>query len=246
MVGYSEIAATIPVELIAEYMNAYFENQSKEIVATGGIIDKYIGDKIMAVWDDENSAENSVLAASRQQHALIEFNAWATSHQMPAAKNRIGVATGYVNVDYGPGINDIRVLGDHVSLAFRLEAIAGEYGAITLMDQATQVLLPLQKWAMRHADTVRVKGKEFPMKLYSLHGERSNLSSEDLNFLEQHRVAMEHYTAARFQEAKAIFATMMQDHPSDRLASLFASRCDMMLEHPEYQGWDGTTPYFHT
>ncbi|MBL8512496.1 MAG: adenylate/guanylate cyclase domain-containing protein, partial [Betaproteobacteria bacterium] len=222
----------------------YFENQSKEIVATGGMIDKYIGDKILAVWDDENSAENAVLAASRQQHALCDFNAWTASKQMPAATNRIGIATGYVSVDYGPKSNDIRVLGDHVNLASRLEAIAGEYGAAALMDQNSHGLLLSRKWATRHVDTVRVASKDRPVQLYSLVGERANLSPDDLDFLEQHRIAMEHYAAAKFQDAKVILAKMSQERPSDRVASLFASRCDLMLAHPEYTPWDGVTPYF--
>ena len=156
---------------LLELLNAFLSRMAHAIEQERGIVDKYVGDEIMAVFgaplDLPDHAERAVAAAIGMMDALAALNA----ERAPAAPLRmgIGIATGTViagNVGSAERMN-YTVLGDVVNLAARLQGLTKEHDVGMLMNEATQAALP-SRFATRSLGTVTVRGRAAPTTLYTL------------------------------------------------------------------------------
>lgn len=158
---------------LLELLNAFLSRMAHAIDQERGIVDKYVGDEIMAVFgaplDLPDHAERAVAAAIGMIEGLRHLNA----ERAPAAPLRmgIGIATGTViagNVGSSERLN-YTVLGDVVNLAARLQGLTKEHDVGLLMNEATHAALPARV-ATRGLGTVTVRGRAAPTTLYTLAG----------------------------------------------------------------------------
>jgi adenylate cyclase len=163
---------------LLELLNAFLSRMAHAIEQERGIVDKYVGDEIMAVFgaplDLPDHAERAVAAAVGMMEALADLNA----ERAPAAPLRmgIGIATGTViagNVGSAERMN-YTVLGDVVNLAARLQGMTKEH---EVGIEATQSALPA-RFATRGLGTVTVRGRAAPTALYTLDRPRSSRPCE--------------------------------------------------------------------
>src|SRR5262245_58235357 len=161
-----------PDELVSE-MSRYLDEMTRIIGATGGTIDKFIGDAIMAFWGapspTADHAAKACEAAIRCQQQLKALRTSAPTPWLAQVHARIGVASGEVLVgNVGtPERFNYTVMGDTVNLASRLESLNKQYGTEILVSESTyraakEVVLG------RPVDIVQVKGKHQGVRIYEL------------------------------------------------------------------------------
>lgn len=176
--NFTPLAETMSAQELTQFMNRYMTPMTNIILKHGGTIDKYIGDCIMAFWnaplEDQDHAKNACRAALEM---LQHLRAWNESRQLEAAKQDksfreiqigIGINTGEACVgNMGSEYRfDYTVFGDEVNLASRLEESTKQYGVPLILGQNTaEKVLDLQP---RELDTIQVRGKTKPTKIYSL------------------------------------------------------------------------------
>lgn len=153
LVAFTAIAEQLdPPELMA-WLNRYMEVMGREIMAHGGIINKYIGDSMMAIFgapvarlsevDIKQDAVNAVQCAISMRVALRELNRqWMAQGMMPVG-TRIGIFTGPLVAGSLGGADRLEytVLGDTVNIASRLESFAKETFLFHPLDHPCRILL---------------------------------------------------------------------------------------------------------
>ena len=167
--GFTPMAERMDAEDVGQIMSAYFSAVTPAISKHGGIIEKFIGDAVMAVFGlpqtNENDPENGVRAALEMQQALIELNDRMTAEWGFRLGMRIGVNTGPVVAKYlgGSRERDFTVVGDTVNLTSRLETAAPVGGVLISHDTYRHVR---GIFDVIEQEPLRVKGKESPLRTY--------------------------------------------------------------------------------
>lgn len=172
IVGFTTISEELnPIELTT-LMNEYLTAMTDIITRTGGVVDKYIGDAVMAFWGaplaDSNQALHACTSARMMHEALADLNKAWSSRGISPVNTRIGIATGDVvvgNMGSASRFN-YTVMGDTVNLASRFESLNKIYGTDCLVSETTAQ--QAQSHSFREIDTVRVKGKKESRTLFEL------------------------------------------------------------------------------
>lgn len=236
----------MPDELVMA-LNKYFQSMVDIIMSRNGIIDKYIGDAIMAIFGapvrHEDDAVQSVLAAIEMQQALTAFNQEQTAAGKPAFLTGIGINYGVVTVgNIGSEKKmDYTVIGDMVNLASRLEGLTKEYKQGLIFSesvyQKVKSTLPC-----RLVDKVQVKGKTMGEKIFTAKGDISE--SERDGWATYHK-GLKYYFKQDFENALALFRQVDKQIPGDHIASLFSERCRNYLKNPPPPEWNGVEVMTH-
>jgi class 3 adenylate cyclase len=231
-------------------LNQYFSLMSEPIRECRGIIDKYIGDAIMAFWgppftDEKEHAGLACLAALEQYQKLAVFRGMLPDimglrKDLPRIRLRLGIATGDVTVgnigsEYSKGYT---VIGDTVNLASRLEQVNKQYGS--------QLLISEETWKMakdvidaRELDCIRVAGKSEPVRIFELLGRRGQLNENARQVKEYFEEGLRFYRDRNWERAQAGFEQCLKLNPEDHPPNVFISRLRHFREHPPSAGWDG-------
>lgn len=169
--GYTSMSeAMTPMEIFL-FLNDYLACMGKAIDNSGGFIDKYIGDAIMALFDDETT-DSALKAAILMRQALDEFNYRRSRQGLPIVAVGIGIHRGTVvmgTVGFTSRI-DSTVIGDAVNVASRIEGLTKQYQCgILVTDSVVKKLYHPEIFALKLVDeSVKVKGKDKPISIYSL------------------------------------------------------------------------------
>ena len=169
--GYTSLSEAMSAEQMFELLNDYLARMGNEIDPRGGFIDKYIGDAIMALFDEEHTDE-ALLACLAMRRSLAEWNVERKARGEPPIDTGIGLHRGEVimgTVGYRSRI-DSTVIGDAVNLASRIEGMTKNYGcAILVTDEVKDALLHPERFKITLVDAaVKVKGKDIAVALYSV------------------------------------------------------------------------------
>ena len=163
VVGFTPLSEARDPEAVRELLSEYFEVARTVIIRYGGVVEKFIGDAVMAVWGTpaatEGDAERAVRAALDLVIAVAELGAGAG---LPGLAARAGVVTGEVAVNLG-AVGEGMVAGDAVNTASRVQA-AAEPGSV-LVDEATQRLAG-RAIGFADAGEHALKGKAGPVRLW--------------------------------------------------------------------------------
>jgi adenylate cyclase len=132
---------------------------------------------------------------------------------------------------------DYTVMGDSVNLGSRLEGINKEYGTNIVISEYTYAAVK-DILLCRELDSVRVKGKKLPVKIYELIGEKKDAAPHEA-FLRRFEAGLEKYKQARWDEAIAAFRQVLEIRPGDPPSELYIRRCEDLKESPPPEPWDG-------
>ncbi|TAN54247.1 MAG: adenylate/guanylate cyclase domain-containing protein [Betaproteobacteria bacterium] len=227
------------------FLNEYFELMVECIQREGGMLDKFIGDAIMAGFGvpvpREDDVDRAVRAAIAMLRALRAWNERRAAEAKPPVDIGIGLNTDQVvsgNIGSKKRM-DYTMIGDGVNLASRLESACKQYGAHLLVSEFTYERLR-GTYRARKLDRIVVKGKTQPVAIYEIlehHGESSypNLA-EALGIF---RDAMRHYRQREFAAAAGLFEKVVAINPQDRAAALYVERCARLGANPPPSDWDG-------
>jgi len=136
-----------------------------------------------------------------------------------------------------------------VNLASRMEGLNKDYGTHILISEPTlsmarKALKDEKAYTVREVDSVRVKGKKDPVRLFELRSRRAP-PNEDLPLLEGYAEALAIYRAQRFSEAQMQFETLLERYPGDGPCTVMISRCADMRESLPGEDWDGVFKMEH-
>ena len=171
--GFTTLSeSTTPTQLV-HVINRYFTAMTEEILINDGVVDKYIGDAIMAFWGaplaDEAQADNALKAALGMKERLVEFNKELQKEIGLEIKIGVGLYTGPAVVG-NMGSNerfDYTAMGDSVNTSARLEGITKVYGVGTIIGESTFLSIQEpEKYIIRELDQIIVKGKKEPRRIF--------------------------------------------------------------------------------
>jgi adenylate cyclase len=160
---------------VIELLNAYLTDMSDVIDRNGGVVDKFVGDEIMALFgapiSHDDDADRALRTALEMRRALEKLNHKLTARIFPTIEIGIGINTADV-VAGKVGSNtrlDYTVIGDGVNLASRLETLTKtpEYNARIIISEAT-LRAARGQYKTRFLDEVAVKGKTLPTRIHAL------------------------------------------------------------------------------
>jgi adenylate cyclase len=181
LAGFSSISEVLTPPDLVKFMNQYFSAMTDIIQEHGGLVEKYIGDAIFAVfgapYDDPDHAGNAVSAALRCRGRLHRLNIEPAEWQRFTLRQRIGLNTGDAlvgNVGSRQRFN-YTATGDTVNIASRLEG-ANKYFGTEIMAAKSTFERAAENFAWRELDTVRVQGRDEPVSIYeplARHGEET-------------------------------------------------------------------------
>ena len=230
-------------EVLTDVINTLLTELSRKILETGGTIDKYMGDCIMAFWNapvlDPMHAENAVRAARAMASSVDEINQLIAEREGEnfGLKIGIGIATGECVVgNMGSKQRfDYTVLGDVVNLASRLEGQTKSYGTTTIICKNTATTIAVENSDIVEVDRIRVKGKQEPETIFGVFDD--GLSIEEIQVISNY---LSEFRKGNFEKAfKAISISIPNTSPILKFAELMTDRLSALRGKKAPPDWDG-------
>ncbi len=231
-----------PKELVSS-LNEYFTLVTEVVLNSGAMLDKYIGDSVMAVYGAplpmEDHPARACLAALQIQYRLSRFYSTRRG-SAPAFETRIGLNTGKIVLGNIGSVRrlDYTAIGDSVNLASRLEGANKEFGTKILVSESTYELAKGTVDA-RELDLVRVKGKEIPVRIFELVCEKGRMTPAEMELAEMFQEGLSFYRQREWERAVKIFLEILNRYPNDGPSKAYVARCRRLLEVGVPENWDG-------
>ena len=172
--GFTQYSESREPEALVQELNHYFEAMLGPIQEFGGVVDKFMGDAIMAVWGIPESrpddASRAIAAAKAMGEALTAHNQERATRALPPILQGIGMHTGEVVAgNIGTRVRrQFTVIGDAVNIASRLEALTKEHNVPVLLSRNVIEAAGASADSVKHRGTVAVRGRTEPVAVYSL------------------------------------------------------------------------------
>jgi len=241
--GFTSISESLTPEALTELLNDYLSDMSKIILDSGGTIDKYEGDAIIAFWNAparvEHHARSSLEAAWACQKKLEERRAdFEKRAGGRPFKMRIGLNTGFAIVGNMGSVSrfDYTMLGDSVNLAARLEGLNKQFGSYTMCAEAAKKQAEESGTILKFRELARaaVVGKSEPVVVYEVMDEKTY--NEKKALLDSFDRGLKEFYAGNFKEALNIFA---QTEEADPPSKHYAEKCKTLISQKPEGEWLG-------
>ena len=249
--GFTGASEGMTPQGLVKVMNRYFSVMSAPIRDHGGVIDKYIGDAIMAYWgppftENADQARLASLAAldmlERVASLRAEFPELLGLRSLPISFDiRIGIATGEALVgSIGSELMmSYTVMGDTVNLASRLEGANKVYGGRVLVSAAT-VAGADEAIETREIDRVVLLGQTQQQAIFEIMGRKGKLTPVQVELRTHYSEGLAAYRGRHWDEARRAFAAALESVPNDGPSMTFIKRIDGLATNPPGDGWDGS------
>lgn len=244
--GFTTLSEKLPPEEVSALLNGYLDLMVACVAQSGGTLDKFVGDAVMAEWNaplaqPDHAARACETALRMLEQVELHRAAWQAAGG--ALDIRIGINSGDMVVGNmgSHQIFDYTVIGNEVNTASRLEPLSKDFGTRIIVAGATR-LEAEQHWpghfAFRSLGRVSPKGRAEPLDIFELVGWRERLDEAQRERLAAFEEAMEHYHAHRFEDALRRFRSIVEQ-AQDGPAARFAALCEDHLAHPPPADWNG-------
>lgn len=237
--SFTTISEQLTSEELINMLNDYLGYMTEIILKNNGIIDKYIGDAIMAFWNaplnDDLHAVNAIKAALAMKESLENFR--NLHPEYPTINIGIGINSGTMTVGNVGGADrfDYTILGDNVNLGSRLEGLTKKYGVVVLVSEFThaEYLKEIKgkdsEIKFRLLDEAKVKGKETGIKFYEPY------TDLDSDLVMKYESAFILYQSGEFEKAAKILRGIEdKDQPSHKLLERIES-----MDEELKKNWNG-------
>jgi adenylate cyclase len=241
--GFTSLSEKLPPEELVTILNEYLTAMTDVIFKNRGLLDKYIGDAIMAVYGAPLPQPDHPMRACmsaldmREELKRLQKN-WETENR-PKLEIRIGINTGYATVgNMGSKKRfDYTVMGDNVNLTSRLEDLNKIYNSKIIISEHTFDRVK-DEIACRELDLVRVRGKTIPVKIYEMIGKKGEHPKEEKTgrLFEKGLVEVRN---RNWEEALLIFEKIKKILPEDVPTDIYIDRIKIAIINPPPLDWDG-------
>jgi adenylate cyclase len=243
--GFTTITEEYGAQGTVSFLNEYFSLMVECITREGGMLDKFIGDAIMACFglpvahdDDPDRAVRTAITMIRE---LWEWNADRRAKGLKTVDMGVGLNTDTVvsgNIG-SPRRMDYTVIGDGVNLASRLESACKAYSARILVSESTVRQLK-GTYRTRDIDLVVVKGKTEPVRVFEVLDYHSPESFPNVgDVVNAFNDGILAYRATQWDKAVKAFEQCLKLNPGDALSQTYIGRCEYLAAHPPEGEWDG-------
>jgi class 3 adenylate cyclase len=250
MKGFTSLSEGVTPQGLVKIMNRYLSTMSEPIRDHRGIIDKYIGDAIMAYWgppfvEEAEHARLACLAAAdmidRVATLRKDLPELLDVRSIPMDCDiRLGIATGDVLAGSigSKFMMSYTVMGDTVNLASRLEAANKEYGTRAL---ATEHAIATADAVIetREIDRLIVLGLTQPQSVFEIMGKKGGLTPNQITLRARYSEGLAAYRACRWDDARKAFNAALEAAPGDGPSQALLERMDELQDNPPSPGWDG-------
>jgi class 3 adenylate cyclase len=250
MKGFTTLSEGLTPTGLVNIVNSYLTEMSGAIRKHNGIIDKYIGDAIMAFWgmpfnSHDQQAELACLAALEQLVRLQLFRErlpelMGIKKGVPNIDMRIGIATGEVIVgNIGSDVTkSYTVMGDTVNFASRLEGANKAYRTRILVNAQTADMVSTVL-ETREIDSVLVVGKTEPEQIFEVMGQRDLITDAQKSLRERYAEGLAAYRRQEWNAAQAAFEACLSIVPDDGPSKAMLKRIPVLSAHPPHPDWNG-------
>lgn len=249
LVGFTGLSERIEPEKVVQFLNAYFSVVTREITLTDGIIDKYIGDAVMAYWCTPfvpqgevalRSADAALLCLAKMPEVTeARRRIFDGTTKIRSATVRIGIATGTCLAG-SVGAQDRRnytVIGDTVNLASRIEFANRIYSTTVLVCPRTAESIAA-RFALREIDTVVLPGIEVPQSLFQILGKEGHITPQQGALQANYAEALHAYRNGEWQQARKGFEACLASVPDDGPSDIMLKRLDSLTTMPADENWN--------
>jgi class 3 adenylate cyclase len=251
MKGFTALSEGVTPQGLVKIMNRYLSTMSAPIHAHRGVIDKYIGDGIMAYWGPPfvGEAEQAKCACSAAIDMISRLD--TLRKELPELLGlrtipvdcdlRIGIATGETLVGSigSEYMMSFTVMGDTVNLAARLESANKVYGSRCLISEATADICSTD-FEVREIDRVVPAGQSYQQTIYEIMGRKDAIAPEQTQLRARYAAGLTAYRERRWDEARAAFAAALEAAPDDGPSIAILARIADLKQNPPPENWDGS------
>lgn len=244
--GFTKMASQMSPEALVALLSRYMGRFSDTIFEWEGMIDKYVGDAIMALWGAPLPVLNHPEQACQAALAIMQdLNDLQKKENDPTGMNvdiRIGINSGAMlagNVG-GKRFMDYTVHGEATNLAVRLEAINKIYNTRLILGQESASRLS-DDFVTRKIDYIRLLGQSKPVEIHELVGLSSHVDSQTRQQCRLFEKARRLYLKQDFEEASSLFSQILNMNTSDGPSRVYLKRCKQYLKQSPPPSWDGIT-----
>ena len=239
--NFTSMAEGLAPRDTVDMLNEIFTELFEAVSQSDGMLDKFIGDALMAVYGapltSGRDALNAVESAIAMVAAIAGINARRRARGLADVKVGVGIASGEMVAGTigSPKRMDYTVIGDSVNLAARLEKITKVYrvGVVICEDTAE---LAAATYPLRELDTIRVRGRQRPARVFQVLTGGQPLGPAALDAYARGRAAL---AARKWKDAAKAFQAAVAAAPDDHPSALMLARAETLIRNPPPADWDG-------
>ena len=248
--GFSGIGEQLTADTVVRLLNRYFTAATEVIRRNHGIVDKFIGDAVMAFWaspfsEGESHARDACLACLEMRSAFAAIandisNITGLRRNLPKFHVRVALATGeaLIGTVGSDTTKSFTVIGDTVNIASRLEGVNKIYGTDLIINEDCFHLAE-QDVEAREIDLLTVYGKTEPVRIYELLGKIGELDSSTSQLRDTFATALQKYREQKWTEAEKEFRNCLAIRKNDGPSLEFLTRIATFVRTPPPQNWNG-------
>lgn len=250
LMGFSALGERLTPKNLVTVTNRYLTVMSEPVRQQGGIIDKYIGDAIMAYWGPPfTDAEQQATLACRAALAMVDRvpgflaelpDLTGIRRGLPPVGMRIGIATGAVLVGNigSDTMKSYTVLGGPVNLAARLEGANKHYGTAVLVSQATAEMAG-DAVELREIDTIVALGGQEPERIFEVMARKDVIDAQGQALRGAYLQGLAAYRQQDWDTARRHFSSALQAAPNDGPSRAMLAQIGEWQINPPPAGWNG-------
>ena len=248
--GFSGIGEQLTADTVVRLLNRYFTAATEVIRRNHGIVDKFIGDAVMAFWaspfsEGETHARDACLACLEMRSAFAAIandisNITGLRRNIPKFHVRVALATGeaLIGTVGSDTTKSFTVIGDTVNIASRLEGVNKIYGTDLIINEDCFHLAE-QDVEAREIDLLTVYGKTEPVRIYELLGKIGELDFSTSQLRDTFATALQKYREQKWTEAEKEFRNCLAIRKNDGPSLEFLTRIATFARTPPPKDWNG-------
>lgn len=240
VVDFTNKSELMDTDQLVKNLSHYLGVSSEIIEESGGTIDKFIGDAVMAFWGAPSQMSNKPMEAACL--AALEIQARLKEAVELGESNfevRIGIHCGKAivgNIGSADRMN-YTALGDSINLASRLEGLNKEYGSLICISEPVYEEVKDVVEA-RILDRVIVKGKTESIRVYEVVAAKGKASDVQRSWMRNYEAGFDAYCQRDWERALGLFKNCLSQVPTDQASALMIERCETLLASPPESTWE--------
>jgi adenylate cyclase len=250
LVGFTSLSERLTPLVMVTLLNRHFGLQALAVQEHHGVVDKFVGDSIVAFWGPPfvKSEEHARLACRAAQAQLLALDTLRRElpditglrRDAPAVDLCVGICTGEVVVGNigSENTRSYTVVGDTVNLAARLERANRVYGTRILVGESTAHAIG-SEFEIREIDTIAVKGKTETTRIFEVMSMAGQLSEESVHLRERYDQARRMYLDQDWDRADTTFRECLQIRSNDGPSCVLLERIQFLRRNPPGKDWNG-------